>query len=358
VGSLPSYGLILESEGLIPVYRKLEIPPEQQAEMKKSLAVTSTSTIYRRGPGGYVNRFGQQVIPFQFKSVCSFHQGRAVASTEDGEGLIDTAGNWVVPPGKYVWIDYSDGPEDRWPFLKSGQWGSRDSKWGFLDSNGNEVIPPRFKYPSRGDAYTPIFSEGLAVVADENDRFVAIDLNGNIEFAFPENAYEVRPFSNGLALVSIERDRYIVGGKYTEGGKYGFISTTGEMAIPAKYQQASDFSEGLAPVSLNSEVEFRPPHHEFYPDDKWGYIDTTGKVQIPFKFTQVGKFSNGLAPVMMLGKGWGYINKAGKIVIPYQFEWADDFDHGIAKVWHGGKECFIDTSGKIIVRTENEWAIF
>lgn len=136
-----------------------------------------------------------------------------------------------------------------------------------------------------------------------------------------------------------------------------FISKTGRVVVPAEYKQAADFSEGLAPVSLNSKVYFRLSHHEYNENDKWGYIDTTGKVRVPFKYTQVGKFSNGLAPVMLDGK-WGYINKTGEMVIPCQFDWAGDFDRGVAQVWDNGRKCFIDKSGKIIVRTDVEPMIF
>jgi len=332
-------GPISASEGFVLVRRKVEIQPGQLGER------TSAPNEYIEGPVGYVNLAGQQMIPFQYKWAGNFHQGRAVAATEKGTGLIDKAGNWIVPPGKYHWI--CSGSEGRWAFQKKDE----DGKWGFLNLHGKQVIPPRFKPPTRLGFNVPMFSEGLAVVTDENDRIIAIDMNGNTQFAFPEKTNNAHPFSEGLALFSI----YLPGEDVPY--KIGFISTTGHVMIPADDRAAWDFSEGLAPASFNAKVGFRPSHHEYHKDDKWGYIDATGKIRIPFQFTQVGKFSNGLAAVMLDGK-WGYINKAGEMVIPCQFQWAADFNRGIAQIWHNGEICFINDQGHFIARSGVEWAIF
>ena len=63
---------------------------------------------------------------------------------------------------------------------------------------------------------------------------------------------------------------------------------------------------------------------------KFGYIDRTGKVIIPFKFDDAWQFSEGLASVK-IGEKRGYINENGKIVIEPQFDWANSFFEGLAK---------------------------
>ena len=187
-----SEGLMSASEGLIVVRRKVEIQPGQLGEYTKYPGE------YIQGPSGYVNLAGQQVIPFQYKWAYDFSQGRAAVRVEAGYGLIDTAGNWFVPPGKYVCLgSYSDG---RAPFQKEGELYSDDAKWGFLDLNGKEAIPPRFKNAKGWGPDAPVFRGGLAVVKDENDRTIAIDVNGNTQFAFPDKTVEAHPFSDGLAL--------------------------------------------------------------------------------------------------------------------------------------------------------------
>ena len=47
---------------------------------------------------------------------------------------------------------------------------------------------------------------------------------------------------------------------------------------------------------------------------KYGYIDKSAKVAIPPRFDEGGNFSEGMAVVRMEGK-YGYIDKSGKAVI-------------------------------------------
>lgn len=125
-------------------------------------------------------------------------------------------------------------------------------------------------------------------------------------------------FSEGLAPVSVY-------------GRWGFIDKIGELVIPAEFDIAEPFSEGLAKVRLNG---------------KWGYIDKTGKIVIPAEFESGTNFSEGLAAVKLKDK-WGYIDKTGQLVIPYKFDGAFDFDNdGKALVGKKGHFFYIDRKGK------------
>ena len=121
---------------------------------------------------------------------------------------------------------------------------------------------------------------------------------------------------------------------FKENDKYGFkVSGTGEVVIQAKYDDAWDFSEGLARVELNG---------------KWGYIDKTDKVIIPFKYDFASHFSDGLASVGLNGK-WGFIDKTDKVIIPFKYEFAMDFSEGLASVELNGKYGYIDKTDKVII---------
>ena len=89
----------------------------------------------------------------------------------------------------------------------------------------------------------------------------------------------------------------------------------------------------------------------FDQNEKYGYIDTTGKVAIAPKFDRAGSFSDGLASVGT-GSGtdmkYGYIDKSGNVVIPYQFDRAWDFYNGSAVVTVGGKSGIINKAGAYI----------
>ena len=116
--------------------------------------------------------------------------------------------------------------------------------------------------------------------------------------------------------------------RYEENGLYGF-KKDGAVVIPAKYNFADSFSEGLARVVING---------------KWSYIDKSGKEVIQLKYDVVGDFSEGLAAVKLNGK-WGYINKSGKEVIPLKYDSAYYFSNGQASAILNGEWGYIDKQG-------------
>ena len=121
--------------------------------------------------------------------------------------------------------------------------------------------------------------------------------------------------------------------KYFEAnGRCGF-KKDGVVVIQAKYNYASDFSEGLVGVNLNG---------------KWGYIDKAGKEVIPIKYDYAKSFIEGLAAVALKGK-WGYIDKTGKEIIPIKCDYAWDFSEGLALVMMNGKRGYIDTAGNVVI---------
>lgn len=63
----------------------------------------------------------------------------------------------------------------------------------------------------------------------------------------------------------------------------------------------------------------------------WGFEDGTGNVVIPAVFDEAQDFSDGMAAVKK-GKKWGYINEKGDIVIDYQYSAALPFNEGHAVV--------------------------
>jgi len=286
------------------------------------------------GLAGYVDATGRVVIPFQFDSAEPFSEGRAVTCFHGKAGLIDGKGHWVVPPGRY---------ENIWS-VTDGRCGFKtDGKWGFLDRDGAVIVPPVYRDFPTG------YTDGLCIVQDDAGRYVCIDPDGHKRFDFPAEITDVHAFSNGLARVVCRPPL---------GDGYGYIDTTGNLAIKAVYRQAGDFSEGLAPVSINAEQSFnddasseyeRPPGK----NDAWGFVDTRRQLIIPYMFKRVGQFHCGLARAMQDNK-WGYIDCTGRFVIPPTYYCVYDFCDGVAMVDLDGYFAFIDLSGRLIVKTDKE----
>lgn len=157
--------------------------------------------------------------------------------------------------------------------------------YGFVDSKGNLVIPPKWKsVSSRISDNRAIFDEGLARVEDNN-------------------------------------------------GKWGFIDKRGTPFIPCRYNFAYEFKEGLAQVREN----------------KWGYIDKAGHLIIPCIWDGTEPFSEGLAGVMDSYHNWGYINKKGSLVIPCQWNYIQPFRGNFAIVQDNKHQFWkIDKTGNVV----------
>jgi hypothetical protein len=112
-------------------------------------------------------------------------------------------------------------------------------------------------------------------------------------------------------------------------GKYGYTDSLGYLRIPAIYDSAGPFSEGLAAVSR---------------DDNFGYIDEAGCVAVEMRFTSADTFAEGRALVEYVR--FAYINRNGDYVVPPRFQAGSRFQEGSAAVKLDGKWGYIRTSGE------------
>ena len=176
---------------------------------------------------------------------------------------------------------------------------------------------------------------------------------------------DARDFSEGLAAVMI-------------GEKWGFIDKTGKEVVPPKYDEVGDFHDGLAVVIVGD--YYRVVKAAFAKGGvidsrtwvytwEYGFIDKTGKEVVPPQYRDAEDFCDGLARVLVgdreTGK-WGFIDKTGKEAVPPQYDWAEDFQDGLAMVFVGdtnmnwgdfgivcgGKFGFIDRTGKEVLPIE------
>jgi hypothetical protein len=134
-------------------------------------------------------------------------------------------------------------------------------------------------------------------------------------------------FSDGLATVSV-------------GKKLGYIDKTGKIVLEPQFDGAvlhlvgRGFSEGLVAVELGGSTKFAGPLGKF------GFMDKSGSIVIKPRFNSASNFSDGLANVSVGGK-YGFIDKAGKFIIAPRFSDAYSFREGLARVRIGRKYGFI-----------------
>ncbi len=186
-----------------------------------------------------------------------------------------------------------------------------NGKSGFLDAQGNEVVPPIYDDIN-------FFQEGIASIKD-NFKYGFVDKN-NQQIVAPQYDY-VLDFSNGYAGVM-------------KNNRWGFIDTTGNTIIAFKYKEVRDFKQGLAGVKIGK---------------RYGFINTNGKLVIKPRFRDVTGFSEDLAGVR-IGKKFGFINSKGKTVIKPRYQEVIPFNNGYAKVMQNDEWLFIDKNGKQVAQ--------
>lgn len=165
-------------------------------------------------------------------------------------------------------------------------------EWGYRDPAGKKVIPARYELAQ------PFSPGGIAAVVDDQG-WAIIDARG---------AVVVRPF-----VVDNGPDSFSEGlARFVAGGKVGFFDERGRIVVPAAFDFAGPFREGLAAACAGCSSR-REGEHSVSEGGTWGYIDRDGRWAIPAKFEGAGEFDGGKARVRYEG-AWVSIDKRGRVM--------------------------------------------
>jgi serine/threonine protein kinase len=288
----------------------------------------------------------------KYNNIYSFSSdGLAEVECKGKWGFIDSNGNEVVKCKYEVVSNFSEGMA---AVSFDGKW------WGYIDKQGNEVIP--FMYSIADD-----FHEGLASVGLGNPFEMKLPKDHEYGYLNKKGELSIKVkgggeiFSDGLAKIGfifnceyidktgniIIPRKYYRSGDFSEGKtyickkkgiivkkeKYGFMDKKGNEIISCIYDDALDFSEGFAPVKK---------------DGKYGFINHIGIEVIPFEFDFAKPFSEDLASIEINGK-YGFIDKKGINTIPCEYDYVEDFHEGLASVWLNEKCGVINKNGQIVI---------
>lgn len=264
-----------------------------------------------KGSWGFVDRNGREVIPCRFDEVGIFSEGWAAVRLGSKWGYIDRNGN--------VELDFQ--------FSKAGafQNGLAPAKregpyFGYIDRKGAWAIAPRF--PKAG-----VFDRGLAMVEELSGQHYCaglIDHKGN---------YVVKP--KFISLTPFDQHGLAVAGLGGNPVKYALVNLQGQIITSLALRSIAPFSEGLA------RVQYR---------DGYGFIDTTGRLAIEPRFFKASDFSEGKAAVWLSGGQCGFIDLQGNLIIEPQFSKCMDFREGKAIVFKGNQRAgLIDPQGNFVI---------
>lgn len=305
----------------------MEIIPSKYEDAKKisqDLIAVKLKTKW-----GYFDINGNLIIDFIFDDAFNFREDRAAIKMNSKYGFIDKYGNKIIEC-KYADIQgelFSNYFSRKYSFHeglalvrrscpeKNYRYGLSNYYYGYIDTNGNEII-----YPNYDDAFH--FKEGFGRIYQKSSCYGFININ--VEKVFYDFKY-LNDFSEGFASFKknemwgfinkkfeIEIDPIYENAKsfsegfasVRDGFLYGFINKNNELEIPCIFEDVNDFSEGLAAIKKKNSNNNT---------NRWGFIDKNGYEIISPKYFHVNNFKNGLSKVEIKGKinEYGYINKNG-----------------------------------------------
>jgi hypothetical protein len=139
-------------------------------------------------------------------------------------------------------------------------------------------------------------------------------------------------FGKAVVLISfLETDVLIAG------GKWGYIDSTGHVAIQPQYDAARSSFRTTGIVKLGK---------------KWGMIDMTGATRIPFNYDALGYMKTDTGTAVLAQNAnvrYGYINQNGNVVIPADLKMSKQLGGGFIGFTRKGKWGVMNSKGETVI---------
>jgi hypothetical protein len=317
----------------------------QETKHERTNGVSSLYPIREFGKWGYISAEGKTIIECQFDMAREFSEELAAVMVDSLWGFIDPTGKMVIPSGFYEAYIFSDGlcnvyiktdsgiknifikPDGSIAFTSRDNFissfsggvatGKIDDEVCIIDKSGEIIVNTHYPY---GGSYPP--KDGIVKVWN-GDSTKYFDVTGKLLLQLDGMAFS--DFDKGLALVRIKDEAC-------------YINIKGEIKIKPERPELTyfPFSEGLAEVVIPG-------------DQTFGFIDTTGRIAVPIKFDLVNEFHGGLAAFMDKDV-WGFMDKTGRTVIEPKFEQVGDFSHELCYVVYQNRAGYINANGEFVWR--------
>lgn len=270
---------------------------------------------------GYVTRYKEEgelfpktiydlVIPCIYDYASAFSEGYASVTIDGKKGYINQFGEIVIP----LQYTYTAGP-----FTKGKAWVGNDFRHSSVINKQGDVL---FSVEDMSSGFYELWAEGTAIVRgmyDNDDHMAIINTKGNLITDF-----EYEEIRHIVALVDTSHHCYEV----TLSGKKGIINTKGETIVPIEYERFGwNYSCGLIRASkIINGVE------------KFCYLDQSGNVVIDFEYADCRRFDtvDAFAIVKTFnplhksisylgddGYSYGVIDKDGEMLIAANYDFIE-----------------------------------
>lgn len=316
--------------------------------------------VYRAPYFSLYDTAGKQIVPPEYDYIWpAEHPGHILVSRGNADGLLDTTGKIILPlendialgnDADRVWL-YRDSSfllmnnqlkvlrrMDKYQKMYAFSHGlapvlQKDSLtqaelFGYIDRDGNEVIPPRFAFAGAFNAGGT--SQVILQQQQQRKRYI-IDHQGQILAQVPRD-YPLSGFGRYL-LFNEQGDFYsAITGKARLDLTYDAIKTPYIHVYRAKPLVVEDRMD----VAIIGKA------------GKLGVIDTALRLLLAPEYDDIGIFYHQRLSVRK-GHKRGFADRKFRLRIPLIYTESSGFLYGVAQVWQGDKTGIIDTTGRVLV---------
>ena len=331
--------------------------------------------VKKDGKYGIINLTGKQLTPCEYDEITAIEMIKNVLRVKkDGKvGVVDKEGKTILPT-QYVEVT-NLGKDNKEGFIIKAE----NGKYGIVDDSNQTILEANY------DEIAKIHGNDRYVVKKDGKQFlVKKDGTEILNGGYDEIKAILKNTDNGVI--------------FTQNGKYGIMKMTGEVAIPADYEELKEAKTGLflakqngkyGVISLEKEtkVEFVYTSISYYEkadlyiaekadyendvidnnftvrqsgiltdlDVEKGYIELKQGEEYKyynFKFEEKNvteiKTSNTLFKSKSEGK-YGFVDKEGKVVVDYQYDdVTEQNQYGYVGIKKDGKWGAIDKNGNMV----------
>ncbi len=251
---------------------------------------------------GYKDRQGMVKIEPQFQYATKFMSNIAVVAKNGRLGAIDS-NNIQIVHFRYEFLRPLDTAEFLFGY-RAKHYG--EHIMGVMTKNEKVKIPAEYSYVSKyRNTYTVtknydsiIEKNSEGAVRSVSSTYGLYDINGKV--LIPCRYHRISWATENVLVVDSAFT--------TDGGKYtsthsALFTNKGKQLTGFDYLVFGKFTDGMAKARIGS---------------KFGFIYSSGKIAIPIEFDYCEDFNNGYAIIKHQDK-WGAINKKGKVVIEPKF---------------------------------------
>ncbi|WP_454191496.1 WG repeat-containing protein [Paenibacillus sp. Marseille-Q7038] len=344
---------------------------EEQIIEERIMEQTAISTENKRGVSllpaaekttdgtkwGYINEEGESVIPLKYSEARDFQKnGLAVVAQKKKYGMIQLSGGYLVEPMYTSISPYVEQravvSEDDYHFAMLDEEGKKVTgepysfisnlaenrsvysmettniaggsvvQYGYLDSEGKEVIPAQYEEASD-------YHQQRAIVKIKEYEYALINETGERLATYPY--YYVGNYSDGLLVF-----------KETASGTYGYMDERGAAIIPPSFTGATGFHQGQAIV--NTSDDYKPGY---------GVINKQGVYIIPAEYLDIrdlgedrwaiGRTADSKYPLGLAL--YAIADRSGTLLTDFTFSDVSEFIDGLACVNDHEQTYFIDRNG-------------